>query len=70
MQTPKEYTPEEKRRRKIALACIGAFLVLFALLCWFAGKPMLDFVAEPQRFRDWVSQYGLLGRLAFELGHH
>lgn len=65
MQTSKEYTPEEKRRRKIALACVGAFLVLFVLLCWFAGKPMLDFVAEPQKFREWVGQYGLLGKLAF-----
>ena len=65
MQTSKEYTPEEKRRRKIALACVGAFLILFALLCWFAGRPMLDFVAEPQKFREWVGQYGLLGKLAF-----
>ena len=65
MQTSKEYTPEDKRRRKIALACVGAILILFALLCWFAGRPMLDFVAEPQKFREWVGQYGLLGKLAF-----
>lgn len=47
----------------------GTGIVLFVLLCgvvfWFAGKPLLRFVSEPERFRSWVDAHGIWGRLAF-----
>lgn len=33
--------------------------------CWFVGRPLLQFVSEPERFRKWVDEKGVLGRLAF-----
>ena len=40
---------------------IGIFLFLFlsALVCWFAGRPLIRFANEPDRFRAWVDQQGI-----------
>ena len=35
------------------------------LVFWFVGKPMLQFVSQPDQFRDWVDTHGIWGRLAF-----
>lgn len=29
------------------------------------GKPMLQFVSQPEQFRAWVDSHGFWGRLAF-----
>ena len=40
---------------------IGIFLFLFlsALVCWLAGRPLIRFANEPDRFRAWVDQQGI-----------
>jgi uncharacterized membrane protein YdjX (TVP38/TMEM64 family) len=44
---------------------IVLFLVLSVLACWFAGRPLIQFAQEPERFRSWVDQQGLWGPLLF-----
>ncbi len=54
------------RRRKIVSIVSFIILILFtALASYYIGKPMLEFVSEPEKFRLWVDKYGILGRLAF-----
>ena len=55
----------EKQKKWIAGAGIAAFLLLSGLVFWFAGKPLLRFVSEPEQFRVWVDQRGWWGRVAF-----
>ncbi len=54
------------RKKKIwtALGLIGG-LLLMAALCFWAGKPMLELVSNPEGFRAWVREQGLWGKLAF-----
>lgn len=52
-------------KKWIAGTGIGVFLLLSALLFWFAGKPLITFVSEPEQFRLWVDGHGIGGRLAF-----
>ena len=55
----------EKQKRWIAGGGIALFLILSGLVFWFAGKPMVRFVSEPEQFRLWVEERGWWGRLAF-----
>ena len=54
-----------RRRRLIAAAGLTAFVLAMAAICLMAGKPMLALLSDPDRFRDWVDERGLWGRLAF-----
>lgn len=58
-------SPEDRRRRVIAAAGLVAFGLAIAAVCLFAGKPMLDLLSDPERFRAWVDERGLWGRAAF-----
>lgn len=55
----------QKQKRWIAGTGIVLFLVLSALVCWFAGRPLIQFAREPERFRAWVDQQGPWGPLLF-----
>ena len=55
----------EKTKRWIAGTGIFLFLLLSALVFYFAGKPLIQFVQEPERFRAWVDQQGVWAPLAF-----
>ena len=55
----------EKQKKHIAAAGVFAFLLLSGLVFWFAGRPLIRFVSEPEQFRVWVDSRGIWGRLAF-----
>lgn len=55
----------EKQKKVLALVALGLTLVFCGLIGWFIGKPIIDFVSEPEGFRLWVDSHGFLGRLAF-----
>ena len=54
-----------RQKRWIVGTGIVLFLVLSVLACWFAGRPLIQFAQEPERFRNWVDQQGLWGPLLF-----
>ncbi len=55
----------ERRKKLFAWAVLAAGVILIALVCWTVGKPMIEFVSQPERFRAWVDSHGLWGRIAF-----
>ena len=55
----------EKQKRWIAGTGIFLFLLLSVLICIFAGKPLIQFVQEPERFRAWVDEQGVMAPIAF-----
>lgn len=56
----------EKRRKQVAgLCCLGLFALFTLLIFWFAGRPMVQFVSQPEAFRQWMQQQGVWGKLAF-----
>lgn len=56
---------QRRRKKQVALFCLGAALAVTGLIFWFVGRPMLQFVSQPELFRDWVDSHGVFGRLAF-----
>ena len=55
----------EKNKKLLAVICIMVFILFSAAVTWFIGRPLIEFVSEPERFRDWVDAYGILGKICF-----
>ena len=55
----------ERQRKYLAAGSIAVFLLFFALVFWFVGRPMVRLASQPERFRQWVDGMGPWSRLAF-----
>lgn len=62
---PPEDQATIRRRKIVSIISIIIFLALSAAIVWFVGRPLIEFVSEPERFRLWVDSHGLGGQLAF-----
>lgn len=55
----------DKQKKIITIICGVVFILFSAAVFWFAGRPMIKFVSEPEKFRAWIDGHGICGRLAF-----
>ena len=55
----------ERQQKKMAVFFLVVAIVFLALIVIFVGIPLVRFISEPERFRQWVAQYGFWGKLAF-----
>ena len=55
----------DRQKKWIAGGGLDFFLLLSGLVCWFAGRPLIHFVQEPERFRQWVDAQGIWGPVLF-----
>lgn len=58
------FMTERQRKFLTAAGFVVFILFLFAVFYW-VGQPMIRFVSEPEKFREWVDERGLVGELAF-----
>lgn len=58
-------TLTEKQKKMLSAAAIIIFILLFAALAWFMGRPMIRFARQPEQFRSWVDGHGALGCAAY-----
>ncbi len=56
---------QKNKGKLIGILIIITALALFGAVFYFIGRPMLEFVSEPQRFKEWIDQKGLFGRVVF-----
>jgi uncharacterized membrane protein YdjX (TVP38/TMEM64 family) len=47
----------------IFLAAVFAFAVV--LVAIKIGKPLINYISEPEKFREWIDSYGIFSRLIF-----
>ncbi len=57
----------EKSKRVLSVCSIIAFIVFCAVVGWFVGKPMVQLVSEPEKFRAWVDSNGIMGKIYYVL---
>lgn len=61
----RERSLTDRQKKWIAGTGVFLFLVLSALVFWFAGRPLIRFVREPERFQAWVDAQGVRAPLLF-----
>ena len=54
-----------KTKKIISVISIIFFIVFCLIVGYFVGKPMINFVSQPEMFRNWVESKGFLGKIAF-----
>ena len=57
----------DKTRKILSALSMIAFLAFCIGVGWFIGRPMVQFVSEPERFRAWVDSSGFMGKVYFVL---
>lgn len=55
----------EAHKKKIYLFAIVVALIFIGAVGYLVGKPMVEFVREPERFRAWVDSSGFISRVIF-----
>lgn len=60
MKRQREMTRRQQRIIAVAAGLIATLVIAF--ICIYIGKPLMQFITEPERFRLWVEKHGILGR--------
>ena len=55
----------EAHKKKIYLFAIIVALIFIGAVGYLVGKPMVEFVREPERFRAWADSSGFVSRVIF-----
>lgn len=55
----------DKQKKIVSASVIIAFILFCAAVGWFIGRPLIQFVGEPEKFRAWVQISGIWGMIAF-----
>lgn len=55
----------EKHKKAVGIVSIILFLAFCFAVSWLIGRPMIQFVSEPEKFRIWVDSHGFWGKIAF-----
>ncbi len=55
----------ERSKKIVSATVITAFILFCAAVGWFIGRPLIQFVGEPEKFRAWVNASGIWGMVAF-----
>jgi len=51
-----------KQQRIVGILIVLLMTIVVAFIGVYIGKPFIQFIEEPERFRHWVEQHGILGR--------
>lgn len=54
-----------KQKKLITAVMLFVVIVFVTFISFTVGKPLIKFVSEPEKFRNWVNSYGLLSRIGF-----
>lgn len=55
----------DKKKKCLGIIAIAVFILFFVLVLIFVGNPLIRFLNDPERFRQWVDGAGIWGRLCF-----
>lgn len=57
----------QRNKKIVGIIALFAVIIFSLAIFLFIGKPLISFVQNPQKFRDWVEGFGIFGRLIFVL---
>ena len=64
----KKHGEMTRRQQRIAAVIISlVVIIIISFICIYIGIPLMKFITEPERFRAWVENHGILGRAIYVL---
>lgn len=57
--------PASRFKKVVGISAVVIVVVFSLLVMWFIGRPLIEYISQPEQFRLWVDAHGMLGRLAF-----
>ena len=57
--------PSRKKQKILAFSFVLLYLALSVLLLVNVGQPFLNFLGQPEQFRNWIDERGLAGQAVF-----
>lgn len=58
---------EFKNKKLAGVLILLSVIAFMAVVAWFVGRPMIELMQEPDKFRAWVDSNGILGKAGFSL---
>ena len=55
----------DRAKKLLAGASIAIFVILTLSIAWFVGRPLIQYIQDPEKFRAWVDSAGHMGRIYF-----
>lgn len=55
----------EKHKKILSIFSLVFFAVFMVVVFWFAGRPMIELVEDPDQYRAWIEGKGLWAQLSF-----
>lgn len=65
MNIGREHHLSQKQKRIVSVIVLILFVLFVGLICFLIGRPMIEFVDEPEKFQAWVDKSGIWGRIIF-----
>ena len=54
-----------RQKRIIGASATVLFMLFCSAVSWYIGRPIIEFVSEPEKFRVWVENGGIWSKIAF-----
>ncbi|MBR2599823.1 MAG: TVP38/TMEM64 family protein, partial [Erysipelotrichaceae bacterium] len=55
------------QQRIIMISFIALFILVMFVVSYYVGRPLIEYAREPEKFKEWIDSYGILGRLIYIL---
>ena len=55
----------EKHKKILSIFSLVVFAVFMVVVFWFAGRPMIELVEDPDQYRAWIEGKGLWAQISF-----
>ena len=55
----------DQHKKRIGIFAVVFFVLFMAALFWFVGRPMIRYVEDPDQYRTWIQDKGILAEISF-----
>jgi len=55
----------EKQQKIFAAVGVGTFIAISVFVFVFLGRPLIRYLSEPEKFKEWLDGFGAWGRLCY-----
>ena len=55
------------QQRMIMITFVALFILVMFIVSYYVGRPLIEYASEPQKFKEWIDSYGIIGRIIYIL---